>query len=285
VLEAILFRRRGPLRTACGACEGRAEWRVRLASLASRNARCPAEGAGAAGPGGGDLAARALAPTPGATPAGGAAPPPAGGGPRVDGAFFLTYRSEGGGAGGIATVWPWRSAFLRLGGEATPAALAVSERSAVDRGNARLLWGFGWDDWHGNTLSLTVHNWGPVRPDEAPNWRGAEANLGYKLPRLCAAPLCIGSIAAVTVPFNGGPYGDFRVTFTLWEKWFVMGGVGRVFPSDVFPAPSGLPRWRVVYGFGRWDWRPGTFYLTYYDWGPNEQARNGVLSVGVNWRV
>jgi hypothetical protein len=39
----------------------------------------------------------------------------------------------------------------------------------------------------------------------------------------------------------------------------------------------------MVYGFGRWDWRPGTFFVTYHDWGPDWRARNGVLAVGVNW--
>jgi hypothetical protein len=193
----------------------------------------------------------------------------------VDGAFVLTYRGvDGPGAGGIATVWPWRAAFLRLGAEATPES---------DLGDARLLWGFGWDDWRGNTLSLTVHNWGPLRPDDAPNWRGAEANLGYKLPRLCSEWLCAGPIVAVTVPFEGGPYADFRVTFTLWGKWFVMGGVGREIPG-VFEGPAGVPQWRMVYGFGRWDWRPGTLHVTYYDWGPDWRDRNGVLQVGMNWR-
>jgi hypothetical protein len=64
-----------------------------------------------------------------------------------------------------------------------------------------------------------------------------------------------------------------------------MGGVGRSIPN-VFEPDDGrvLPSWRMVYGFGRWDWRPGTFFLTYHDWGPTWRDRNGILSVGVNWR-
>jgi hypothetical protein len=286
VLEAILFRRRGPLHAACGACDGRAEWRARLAALAARNGPCPREDLGAGGSAAPALAAGSSAriPGPGTAPPGSAAPPRADEGARVDGAFFLTYRSDGPGAGGIATIWPWRAAFLRIGAEATPRSLQVGpETTAPDRAASRLLWGFGWDDWRGNTWSFTVHNWGPLRPEDAPNWNGAEANLGYKLPRLCASWLCAGSAAAVTVPFEGGPYGDFRVTLTFWEKWFVMAGVGHAIP-DVYDRPEGSPTWRVVYGFGRRDWRPGTFHLTYHDWGPDEQARNGVLSLGWSWR-
>jgi hypothetical protein len=280
ILETVLFLRRGPLHALCaaGGCDGRDGWRARLAALAARRGPCPAADAGAAGSAGGIAAgsARALVPAPGFGPAGTAATPRAKSeGPRVDGAFLLTYRGrERQGAGGIATVWPWRSAFLRIGAEATP-------RSEL--GEARLLWGAGWDDWRGNTFSLTVHNWGPLRPDDAPGWRGAEANLGYKTPRLCIDWLCIGSVTSVTVPFAGGPYADLRATFTFFGKWFAMGGVGWTVPG-VFEPPGTVSRWRVVYGFGRWDWRPGTFFLTYHDWGPDWRARNGVLSAGVSWR-
>jgi hypothetical protein len=276
ILETVLFLRRGPLHDLCGACEDRARWRARLAGLSARRGPCPA--AAAAAPGGSAPAGRSasLVPAPGFGPPATAARPRRGGDrPRVDGALLLTYRGrERQGAGGIATVWPWRSAFLRIGAESTP-------RSDV--GDTRLLWGAGWDDWRGNTFSLTVHNWGPLRPDDAPGWRGAEANLGYKTPRLCLDWLCLGSIASVTVPFAGGPYADVRATFTFFGKWFAMGGIGRSIP-DVFDPPGSVPRWRMVYGFGRWDWRPGTFFLTYHDWGPEWRTRNGVLSAGVNWR-
>jgi hypothetical protein len=274
VLEAILFRRLGPLHAACGDCEGREAWRARLAAVAARGPACPREDAGAG--------AGVAPPHP---PAELRVPPPERGlvgtaprrsddGPRADGSLVATYRgAEGPGVGGIATVWPWRAAFLRAGAEATP-------RS--DRGDTRLIWGFGWDDWHPGTFALTVHNWGPLRPDDVPGWRGAEANLGYKLPRLCSEWLCVAPVASVTVPFSGGPYADLRMTFTIAGKWFAMGGLGRTIP-DVFEGPAGTPRWRVVYGFGRWSWRPGSLFVTYHDWGPDWRARNGVLSLGVNW--
>ena len=274
VLEAILFRRRGPLLAACGDCEGRAAWRARLAAVAAQGPRCAPEAAGA-GSGGGLLAPPRPEGGPG-PPDRSLAIPPRGArdGPRAGGSLLATYRgAEGPGAGAVATVFPWRAAFLRFGAEATP-------RS--DRGDTRLLWGFGWDDWRPGTFSLTVHNWGPLRAQDVPGWRGAEANLGYKLPRLCSEWLCVGPVAALTVPFAGGPYADLRVTFTLGGRWFAMGGLGRTIP-DVFEGPAGTPRWRMVYGFGRWEWRPGSIFVTYHDWGPDWRARNGVLSVGVNW--
>jgi hypothetical protein len=272
VLETILFRRRGPLHAACASCDGRAAWRARLAALAARGPACPREEAGRAGPG--SRAAADLRSVPPERGLPGTSPRGSHDGPRAGGSLMATYRgAEGPGIGGIATVFPWRSAFLRLGAEATP-------RS--DRGDTRLLWGFGWDDWRPGTFSLTVHNWGPLRPDDAPGWRGAEANLGYKLPRLCSEWLCAAPVAALTVPFSGGPYADLRVTFTIAGKWFAMGGLGRTIP-DIFEGPEGTRRWRMVYGFGRWDWRPGSLFVTYHDWGPDWRARNGQLSIGVNW--
>ncbi len=270
VLEAILFEREGPLHRACSGCEA---WRAQVAALAGRRGACPAIDAGAAGPGGRRGADLVPAPAPDRA----AAPGPRGGGRRwmrLNGWVGATYRgAEREGVGGLVTLWPWGSAFLRLGAEATP-------RSP--HGETRLLWGLGWDDWRPGTFSLTVSNWGPLRPESAPGWRQAEANLGYKLPRLCSEWLCAAPVASVTVPFDGGPYADMRMTFTIARRWFVMAGVGRTIPG-VFEGPAGTPDWRMVYGFGLWDWRPGSLFVTYHDWGPDWRARNGVLSVGVNW--
>jgi hypothetical protein len=89
-------------------------------------------------------------------------------------------------------------------------------------------------------------------------------------------------VPSVTVPFRGGPYADVRLTFTLSRTWFVMGGLGRTVPG-VFEGPPGTPQWRYFYGFGRSDWKPGSIFVTYHDWGPDWRAHNGVLAVGVNW--
>ena len=201
-------------------------------------------------------------------------------GARLEGALLLDYRgAEGPGVGGVVTAFPWRRLFLRLGAESTPLAPTI----APGGNRVRLLWGFGYDDWRDRTFSLTVHNWGPLRPDDAPGFRRAELNAGYKLPRICSEWLCAGTYVSATVPFSGGPYADARVTLTFFRKLFVMGGIGRTVPG-VFPGPPGTPALRYVWGFGWADWRPGGIFVTYHDWGPNVQARNGVLSLGVNWR-
>ena len=265
VLEAALYESVGPLHVAAAMRPGATEW---LNELARDGRIC--------------VASADLAVDPGA---GGGMPPP--GAPSYDrvrrsrlhdfvtGSIFFDYRgTDRAGAGGLATVYPYRYWFLRFGGESTPFSTF---------GSSRFLWGFGYDDWHDGTFSATVHNWGPVRPDDAPDVGKAELNLGYKVPRACVGQLCLAANPSITVPFEGGPYVGARLTLTLYGRWFVMGGLGWTVPG-VFPAPVGTPQWRVVYGFGRRDWSPGSLFITYYDWGPNERARNGILSVGIDWR-
>ena len=72
------------------------------------------------------------------------------------------------------------------------------------------------------------------------------------------------------------------MTFTFFGRIFAMGGIGRTVPG-VFEGPPGTPRVRYFYGFGLWTWKPGSLFVTYYDWGPTWQDRDGVLSVGMNW--
>lgn len=268
VLEALLFSARGPLHGLAADRPGAAEWRRALAQAGGTAcvASASLDGAGSSGGGAGIGA-------PGAA----GLERPRGSSRRVlaAGQLFLDYRgTDRGGAGGIVTLFPYGAWFVRGGGETTPF-------SPV--GRSRFLWGFGYDDWHDGTWSLTVHNWGPVRPEDGLGAGKAELNVGYKVPRLCSAWLCVAAHPSVTVPFEGGPYVGARVTFTIARSWFAMGGVGWVVPG-VLPGPAGAPPWRMFWGFGRLDWRPGSIFVTYHDWGPEARERNGILAVGINWR-
>ena len=193
----------------------------------------------------------------------------------MSGSAFSGYRgADGVLAGGVVTLWLGRGGFVRGGGEWTPES---------EGGRARFLWGFGWDDWRGNTFYAHVDNWGPIHPGEGLGIDRAEVNVGYKLPRLCVArSFCAAPLTGVTVPFEGGLQLGARMTLELGGAWFVMGGAGWTVP-EVFPGPPGAPPWRVVYGFGRSGWQSGSVYLTYHDWGPNYRYGNGVVSLGVNW--
>ena len=261
ILEAVLFARTGPLH-------------ARLHAPRSLTAGGAAY-SGACAPGTPEAARAEEASL--AVP--GAAPSPSPGrlyaNPLVL-SLFTDYRGvDRAGVGGVLTIWPWRATFLRIGAEATP-------WSPI--GPARMLWGVGWDDWRDNTFFLHVDNWGPFRPEDAPAVHQAEVNAGFRGPSLCGGKLCLSPLLGATVPFAGGPYVSARATLTLSKKWFVMGGAGWTaldLPGKL-AAPSGTPRWRFFYGLGRWDWHPGTLFLTYYDWGPTTWSHNGVLALGVN---
>ncbi len=274
VLEALLYKVVGPLAPGDGpSVLAPAVHR----SLAGCPASAPSPGTTRPPLGGGAAlaapsAAGGIGPTGGAT-AGAGAPRPF----RLDGSLYGGWRGvDRGLGGGVVTVWPWRFGFVRFGAEATPSSPG---------GSARLLWGVGWDDWHERTFFLHVDNWGPIRPSDAFATHQAEVNAGYRLPQLCAARwLCLAPVASATVPFAGGPYLSGRASLTIASDWFVMGGIGWTVPG-VFPGPAGIPRWRVVYGLGRWSWKPGSLFLTYYDWGPDSQQGNGILALGVNWAL
>lgn len=264
ILEAVLYQLLGPLQGECARCgDG---WPPRL--VGDPQARCVSRVG---------LAARAP-PAASAMGAPGAAiemePQPS---PKLNlsGSLFSSYREVDGPAAGAIAQWtPFSYFFLRLGGAVTP---------LWQGGSTRALWGFGYDDWHDNTFSIQVNNWGPIQPYSSDvGIKGAQLDLSYKVPRLCAGPVCLSTMPFATVPYVGGPYIGARGYLRFWEKWFVFGGFGWVIPG-VFPGPVGTPRWRPMYGIGLWDWRPGTIFFQYYNWGPDSSWRNGVFSVGMNF--
>jgi len=266
ILEAVLYELLGPLHDACARCGD--PWSPRLTTL-DPHERCISV-----------LGYAALATPPATSAIGGAGsttkivPQPS---PRLhlSGSVFSSYRNIDGPATGVTATWtPWSYFFLRLGGAVTP---------LWQGGATRALWGFGYDDWHDNTFSIQVNNWGPIQPYSSnAGPQGAQLDLSYKVPRLCGGPVCLSTMPFATVPYAGGPYVGARGYLRFWEKWFVFGGFGYVIPN-VFPGPVGTPRWRPMYGVGMWDWRPGTIFVQYYNWGPDGSVRNGVISVGMNW--
>ncbi len=268
ILETVLHEVVGPLHRSCEGCPGHFTWSALLVHAEARRACVPLEGEP-------DPVARTIMEPPVSATSASLAPAVAGPALGLSGSFFASYREiDGPASGAIATWTPWSHLFLRLGGAVTP---------LWQGGATRAVWGFGYDDWHENTFSIQVNNWGPIQPysqDVGP--RGAQLDLAYRAPRLCAGPICVATLPFATVPYVGGPYVGARATVTLWEKVFVMGGIGWVIP-DVFPPPPGTPRWRPMFGIGFWDWHPGSVFLHYYNWGPSSEPSNGVVTIGMNW--
>ena len=272
ILEAALFAIRGRLHGLAASDPSAAAWRATLPGVSQPARSCLAAAALVdAGTGAGDDGI----PAPGAAGVEGRRAHASQHALGTGTLFFAYHGDDRGGAGALATIYPHGFWFARGGAEWIPFS---------PYGRSRLLWGFGYDDWHDGTFSATVHDWGPIRPEGVGGGR-PELALGYKVPRLCARALCLAAIPMVTVPFQGGPWLVGRLTATLSGKWFVMGGLGWTLPH-VFPAPAGVPTGHVFWGIGRQDWKPGSFYLTYYDWGPDarQHTGSGVLALGWNWQ-
>lgn len=208
------------------------------------------------------------------------------GGPRIAGTAFIGWRGrEGETTGALATVSPGGPAFVRIAVEATP-------RSEL--GAARLAWAAGFEDARAGTFFARVEDRGPVQPDARFTFRRAELTAGVKLPLLCAGALCLAPTAFATVPFAGGPFVGARTTLALGHTWYAAAGLGWTVPG-VLEASGGAPRWRMQYGVGRWDARPGTLYVAYEDelalaaltrvraWRPADRQGRGALTAGVTW--
>ena len=162
-----------------------------------------------------------------------------------------TAASIAAGAGAVATIWPWRASFLRVGAEATP--FSPEAPCGSCGGSAGTTGATG-------RSTCTSTTGGRSGRRTASRWTAPSSTFGYQRPAaLRRRVLPRRRSSAATVPFAGGPYVSARATLTVGGKWFAMGGIGWTVPS-VFEGPAGTPRWRIVYGFGRLDWRPGTLY-------------------------
>lgn len=209
--------------------------------------------------------------------------PPVGRGERANGAVFVGYRgTDGWTTGAVATLAPWWRSFIRLGAEATP-------RSPD--GDARFLWGVGFEHWRERTFFLHVHDWGPVRSVRSFDVRNAEASFGYKLPVLRGGPFRVAASPFATVPFEGGPYAGARIALIVGRTWFVSPSFAWTVPG-VLPGSADPPQWRFSAALGRWDGRPGGLFITYRDdlspqqyhnWRELDRQGRGVLALGVNW--
>lgn len=204
---------------------------------------------------------------------------------HLAGSALIGYRgSDGETTGAVVTASPWRALFFRGGVEVTP-------RSRY--GDVRLLWGVGFEEWRGNSFFAHVQDYGPVRP-ESFTFRHAEATVGYKLPLLCGGPVCLGESLFAGLPFSGGAFLGARATLTVARTWYLSGGFGWTVP-DALPGDGDAPAWRLFYGLGRWDWRPGGLFVTYgdevrlarlRDWkqmDTEDRQGRGVLSAGVSF--
>ncbi len=245
------------------------------------------------GQGGGGLSEAPPPPSPGAEEApsliasaiptgGGLVAPPIQGRPkkgdrlRIGGNVSSTYGLHGELSGSVLASWSPASSFFVRGG----AAYAPMEES----GRFRYLWGLGYDDWHDGTFSVQLNNWGPILPERGLDFLGAQLHVGYKVPRVCHARVCVAPYTYVETPLRVGPSLGMRLTVLFHERWFLMGGASYAIPG-LTDAQRLERRLGFSYGVGWRTWQAGMPFLTFYNWGPSPALRRGVLSLGINWAL
>ena len=169
---------------------------------------------------------------------------------------------------------------------------------------------FGYNDWRPYTLSLTYCNYGGNRLEPEDGQRhtdfdGGGWTLGYKFPlakRLQHLLLMDpnGSIgcnvglsyvhkytdAATNSELTGKKRASFGCKYTIWKNWYWN------FAINYYPDKSQQQPWDpdYTYGFGYFDWRPGTISFQYNNYSGNRfnsadradgtgRFRNGTFSI------
>lgn len=192
------------------------------------------------------------------------------------GNFFYNWPVTGDASIGGSISWRYKEKwFVRAG---------VGYKYQVAQDAFSYSWGVGYDDWHPGTFSVQINNWGPILPVETftSTLEGAAATIAYKIDAGILKEHGMGASIGLDIPFTLD--GDQGINGTWqWEvipTWFVRVGLRQGLGKE------GKLTWN--YGFGRSDWHPFTWSLTYNNWGPNQAfqpnfAENGIVSLSWSW--
>jgi len=167
--------------------------------------------------------------------------------------------------------------------------------------NPDFTYGFGYNDWHPGTWSVTYDNYGAncLRcKGGSPMTRFQEGSfsLGYKAP-ITRGPFALSAGAHVSPRYfdlasnnkraaKGTATADIR--WTVYGRWYVSGH------AVYYPIRGQQQPWDpdFTYGFGYFDWRPGKISIEYSNYAANRFAkstqagRRGTFqdgSVSVSW--
>jgi len=196
---------------------------------------------------------------------------------RLSGNLHAAYSPRGEFTGGaIASFSPWSYFFIRGGVSFAPLSPS-GERF-------RYLWGIGYDDWHERTFTVQLNNWGPLTPDKGLDPLGAVLHVGYRLPRKCLGKVCGALYPFIDAPLRIGPAVGARLNLFFWERFYVSAGLSYYIPG-ITRAEALAARFHPTYGAGYRDWRPGTAFATFDNWGPSPSPSNAVMAIGLNWAL
>jgi hypothetical protein len=174
---------------------------------------------------------------------------------------------------------------------------------------------FGYDDWHPYTLSLVYSNYGGNRwrPDDArgerrTRFREGGLSLGWKFllpPRLEKLLLNPEGSLGCAAGFNDSPdYTDLasgglrhdKMSLSVGCKYTPFGWWYVNWKANYYPRPAQQQPWDpdFTYGFGYFDWHPGTISVQYNNYSGNRfpgrvrgagtgRFRDGSVTISYSW--
>ncbi|HYO72312.1 MAG TPA: hypothetical protein VEU33_40195, partial [Archangium sp.] len=197
----------------------------------------------------------------------------------ISGALFVTQRLTGEGQAGATLRWaPVGRAFVRV---SMSYQLLDEFRFTPGSGQFSGSWGLGWEDWRPNTFSLTLNNWGPVRPDSLRGlWEGMELDAAYRVPLPGFLRPWVDVGARINVPLTRGPALGITLTGKPLRHFYLMTALRIPVFGD---APV---TW--AYSVGYASYQPYTLAVSYANWGPNRLSElnlveNGIFTLAFLW--
>lgn len=175
---------------------------------------------------------------------------------------------------------------------------------------------FGYDDWHPYTISAYYSNYGgnrlfPNRDEVFSEFLFGTITIAWKfpIPKAIAEPLLIDKSAGIgcAVGYNGSPrYFDlasasnkyWKQSVSLGCKYSVVGNWYFNWSLYAYLNPDQQQPWDpdFTYGFGYFDWRPGTISIQYNNYSGNRfpwrrknpgtgRFKHGEFSLSWSWAV
>ncbi len=139
-------------------------------------------------------------------------------------------------------------------------------------------WGMGYSDWRPGTTSVQLNNWGPVKSGEGLDIDDAVFSISHKVDSKLLSDNKLSMSLGLSIPINGDA--AFNATFQ-WnpiKNWY--------FRTTASQKLKGGPtKWS--YGFGHFDWRPGTWRVEYSNYEENrypfDNFRKGAVTINRAW--
>ena len=140
-------------------------------------------------------------------------------------------------------------------------------------------------DWRPGGFSLGLNQWSPQNIKQSPRLKNMEWSGGYNIDVAKLLPLSKRYQSNLSFSFfQNVPVLHNAWQYNIGDGWFVRAGMGRQI------SLKQRNDWTWTYGFGRYNWKAGSFNLEYANWGLNRAfqpnyRKNGEVILSWNWKL